>query len=95
MEEQRLHLEWRKLKNRVAGEPAIVDAKKAADAARTDLEKRNLMRTYYQIYYGRMQALAETAELKVYLDRKKKELINGLAQPRVRPEPTPRPSVKR
>ena len=95
MEEQRLHLEWRKLKNRVAGEPAIVGAKKAADAAPTDLEKRNLMRTYYQIYYGRMQALAETAELKGYLERKKKELINGLAQPRVRPEPTPHPSVKR
>jgi hypothetical protein len=95
VEEQKLHLEWRKLKNRVAADPAIVDAKKAADAARTDLEKRDLMRTYYKIYYGRMQALAETAELKAYLEQKKKELINGLAQPHVRPEPTPRPSAKR
>jgi hypothetical protein len=95
VEEQRLHLEWRKLKNRVAGDPAIVGAKKAADAARTDFEKRDLMRTYYKIYYGRMQALAETAEVKAYLEGKKNAMINGLAQPHVRPEPTPRPSAKR
>ncbi len=95
VEEQRLHLEWRKLKNRVAGDPAILGARKAADAARTDLEKRDLMRTYYKIYYERMQALAETAEVKAYLELKKNALINSFAQPHVRPEPTPRPSAKR
>jgi hypothetical protein len=52
------------------------------------------MRTYYKIYYGRMQALAETADVKAYLEAKKNVMINSLAQPRVRPEPTPRPSAK-
>ena len=88
VEEQRLHLEWRKLKNRTNDDPEIVAAKKAAEAARTELDKRNKMRAYYKILYGHMQALAETAELKAYLEQKKKEAINGLAQPRVRPEPT-------
>jgi hypothetical protein len=93
VEEQRLHLEWRKLKNRASLDPEVVAAKKAIDSARTDVDKRNLMRAYYKIYYSRMQALAETAEIKAYLEQKKKDALNGLAQPRVRPEPTPRPGA--
>ena len=92
VEEQRLHLEWRKLKNRTNDDPEIVAAKKAADAARTELDKRNKMRAYYKILYGRMQALAETPELKTYLEQRKRDAINGLAQPHVRPEPTASPS---
>jgi hypothetical protein len=92
VEEQRLHLEWRKLKNRASLDPEVIAAKKAIASARTDVDKRNLMRAYYKIYYVRMQALAETAEIKAYLEQKKKDAINGLAQPRVRPEPTARPS---
>ena len=88
VEEQRLHLEWRKLKNRTSDDPEIVAAKKAAEVARTELEKRNKRRAYYKMLYGRMQALAETPELKAYLEQKKNDAINGLAQPRVRPEPT-------
>jgi hypothetical protein len=93
VEEQRLHLEWRRLKNRTQQDPEVVAAKKAADAAGTDQEKRNLMRAYYKIFYAHMQALAETPELKAYLEQRKAELINGLAQPHVRPEPSPRPSA--
>jgi hypothetical protein len=94
VEEQRLHLEWRKLKNRTVLDPEVVAAKKAADKARTDVEKRNLMRAYYKIFYAHMIALAETPEIKGYLDQKKNESLNGLAQPHLRPEPTPRPSPK-
>jgi hypothetical protein len=94
VEEQRLHLEWRKLKNRTVLDPEVVAAKKAADRARTDLEKRNLMRAYYKIFYAHMTALAETPEIKNYLEQKKNESLNGLAQPHLRPEPTPRPSPK-
>ena len=93
VEEQRLHLEWRKLKNRTSDDPEIVAAKKAAGAARTELEKRNLLRSYYRILYERMQALADTPELKAYLRQKKDEIIAGFAQPHVRPDPTPRPSA--
>jgi hypothetical protein len=92
VEEQRLHLEWRKLKNRASDDPEVVAAKKAIASARTDVEKRNLMRAYYKVYYSRMQALAETAEVKAYVEQKKKDMLNSLAQPNVRPEPTARPS---
>jgi hypothetical protein len=92
VEEQRLHLEWRKLKNRANDDPEVVAAKKAIDRARTDPEKRELTRDYYKIFYAHMQALAETPEMKGYLDQKKKEAINSLAQPHLRPEPSPRRS---
>jgi hypothetical protein len=94
-EEQRLHLEWRKLKNRASDDPEVVAAKKAIGSARTDLDKRNLTRAYYKVFYGHMQALAETAEIKAYLEKKKKDAIDSLAQPRVRPEPTARPETRR
>jgi hypothetical protein len=87
-EEQRMHVEWRKLKNRTVHDPAVVAAKSAAEKARTDLEKRNLLRAYYKIYYGRMQALAATPELKAYLEEKKKAILASLDQPHVRPNPT-------
>src|ERR1043166_6906879 len=43
VEEQRMHLEWRKLQNRVSQEPEVMAAKKAIASARTDPEKRDLM----------------------------------------------------
>jgi len=93
VEEQRLHLEWRKLKNRASADPEVIAAQKAISAARTDVDKRNLMRAYYKIFYAHMQALAETPEIKAYLEQKKKDTINSLAQPKVRPEPSARPSA--
>jgi len=93
VEEQRLHLEWRKLKNRASADPEVIAAKKAIPAARTDIEKRNLMRAYYKLFYARMQAFAETPEIKAYLEQKKTESLNTLAQPNVRPEPSARPTA--
>jgi hypothetical protein len=87
-EEQRMHVEWRKLKNRTVNDPALVAAKAAAEKARTDLEKRNLLRAYYKTYYARMQALAATPELKAYLEEKKKASLAALDQPHVRPNPS-------
>jgi hypothetical protein len=94
VEEQRLHLEWRKLKNQASDDPEVVAAKKAIDRARTDPEKRDLTRAYYKIFYAHMLALADAPDLRNYLEQKKNEAINGLAQPHLRPEPTPRPSPK-
>ena len=91
-EEKRLHIEWRKLQNRTVHNPEVVAAKAAAGKARTDLEKRDLRRAYYNIFYAKMQALADSPELKQYLEAKKKALVATLAQPRVRPEPSARPS---
>lgn len=87
-----MHVEWRKLKNRTVQDPDLVAAKAAADKAHTDLEKRNLLRAYYKLYYTRMQALASTPELKAYLEEKKKAMLAGLDQPHVRPNATAKAS---
>jgi hypothetical protein len=72
----------------------VLAAKAATTTAKTDLEKRVLLRAYYNIYYAHMRALASGPEIKSYLDGKKAGALGGLAQQRVRPEPTPRPSRK-
>jgi len=94
-EEQRLHLEWRQLQNRAANDPEVVAAKEATTAAKTDLEKRVRLRTYYNIYYARMQALASTPEVKRYLEGKKAAALASLAQTRVRSTPPPQSSRSR
>ena len=86
------HALWRQLKNRTVNDPDVQAAKKYAQAARTDLEKRNRLRDYYEIYYQRMSALATTPELKLALQAEKAGHQGILAQPRVRPSPTPEPS---
>jgi hypothetical protein len=92
-DESRLHAEWRGLRNQVVNLPDVVAAKKAADAARTDLQKRQLLRRYYEICYAHMEALAQAPELKAGLELMKKEHLGTLDQPRVRPSrsatPTP------
>lgn len=92
VEEQRMHVEWRKLKNRTVDDPDIVALKAAAGKARTDLEKRDLLRAYYKLHYTRMQSLAATPELKAYLEEKKKGMLASLDQPHVRPNPKASPS---
>ena len=62
-----VHALWRQLKNRTVNDPDVQAAKKYAQAARTDLEKRKRLSDYYEVYYRRMSALATTPELKVAL----------------------------
>jgi hypothetical protein len=88
----RVHVLWRELKNRTVNDPEVQAAKKYAQAARTDLEKRSRLRNYYDIYYQRMSALATTPELKLALQALKTDHETILAQPRVRPSPTPEAS---
>jgi hypothetical protein len=85
----RMHVLWRELKNRTVNDPEVQAAKKYAQAARTDLEKRNRLRAYYEVYYQRMTALATTPELKLVLQTMKTAHQDIVAQPRVRPSPTP------
>jgi hypothetical protein len=91
-EEQRLHLEWRQLQNRIVHDPEVVAAREAATKTKTDVEKRARLRAYYNIYYAHMQALASSPEVKNYLNGQKAGVLNSLAQPRVRPTPTAQPS---
>ena len=88
----RLHTEWRRLRNQITNLPDVVAAKKAADAARTDLEKRQLLRRYYEICYAHMQALAREPDVKVGLQAMKAEHLKTLDQPRVRPSASPAPT---
>ncbi len=83
-DERRLHLEWRELANRVVNDPDIVAAKRAADAAHTDLEKRQRLRAYYDLYYGRMRALASSSEMKAALDQLRLTHVSHTSQHRVR-----------
>jgi hypothetical protein len=94
---RRLHIEWRELKNQVVNDPEVRAAKATAQAARTDLEKRNRLRDYYNVYYERMSALAASAEMKLALQGFKTSHVARLSQPRVRPStdgalPTPKPT---
>jgi len=88
----RIHALWRQLKNQTVNDPDVQAAKNYAQAARTDLEKRKRLRSYYDIYYQRMSALATTPELKLALQALKDVHQNMLVQWRVRPSPTPEPS---
>ena len=99
-DERRLHIEWRQLQNQIINEPDIVAAKRSAESARTDLEKRQRLRDYYDLYYGRMRVLARSGEMKTALDRLKIAHLSQLTQARVRHEtdtglPTPSPTPKK
>jgi hypothetical protein len=85
----RVHKEWRELRNRIVNDPTVQAAKAYAQAARTDLEKRNRLKNYYNVYYDRMSALATTPEIKLALQALKTSHQWMLAQPNVRPSPTP------
>src|SRR5437773_12015028 len=93
----KLRVEWRQLRNRTVNDPAVQAAKTYAQSARTDLEKRNRLREYYDVYYQRMSALATTPEIKLALQALKTSHEGLLAQPRVRPTPpgSPTPSPPR
>ena len=98
-DELRARVEMRKLQNQVAHEPDVIAAKAAANAATTDLEKRERLRAYYEKTYGLMSQRASSAGVKAAIDNAKKEHLAHLAQPRVRPgsgeTPAPTPKKKK
>ena len=91
-DERRLHIQWRQLKNQVVNDPQVRAAKASAQAARTDLEKRNRLRNYYDIFYGRMSARASSPEMKLALEVVKSAHLGLLDQPRVRPSSSASPT---
>jgi hypothetical protein len=99
-DERRLHIEWRQLQNQVVNDRDIVAAKQAADTARTDFEKRERLRDYYNLYYGRLRIRARSTEMRSALDQLKTQHLGQLTQARVRHEtdselPTPTPTPKK
>ena len=98
-DEMRMRVELRKLQNEVARDPAVVAAKSAADAAPTDLEKRERLREYYELTYALMSRRTSNPALKAAIDQSKREHVALLSQPRVRPgsgeSPAPTPKKKK
>jgi hypothetical protein len=98
-DEMRARVEMRKLQNLVVRDPNVLAAKAAADAASTDLEKRDRMREYYNLNYGLMARMASSSAVKAAIEQSRKEHLALLAQPRVRPEtgeaPAPTPKKKK
>lgn len=92
VEQQRLQLEWRKLKNRAGQESDVIAAKNAIATGRTDEEKRDLRRAYYKLFYGRMQTMADNPNVKTFVEQQKKAILDSLEQPHVRPKPSPQPT---
>ena len=88
-DEGRLHAQLRDLSNRNINGQDLVAARAQAERAKTDLEKRQLLRVYYTMFYDRMRAQAGSEELKNYIEGHKMQHLALLAQNRVRPSPAP------
>jgi hypothetical protein len=91
-DEQRLRIEWRQLKNQVMNEPDLVATKYAAEAARTDLKKREYLRKYYKLYFAKVRLLPMSPEMKQRIEGMETGALGSTAQSRVRPSPSPSPS---
>jgi hypothetical protein len=96
-----MRVELRKLQNEAASDPAVIAAKDSAEAERTDLEKRQRLRDYYNLFYDRMRTRASGEEMRKVLDVNKSAHLRMLDQPRVRhatvaasPTPSPGPPQK-
>ena len=83
-DEHRLHLQMSVLETRIRNDDDLHAAKAAAVRAPTDLERRHRLKSYYQLYYKKLGALATTPELKAYLTSQEAAHEITLLQPRVR-----------
>ena len=90
---QRLRVEWRQLKNKVVNDPDLIAMKRAAEAVRTDLEKREKLRAYYKLYFARVRQFPMSPEMKQYVDAMQASQLGLTAQSRVRPSPTASPAA--
>ena len=86
-DESRHRVEIRQLQNRIVNDPDLVAAKQNAEAAETDLGKRQRLRNYYQLYYERLRLLTSDAGTKQAISNAEAAHLRSLAQPRVRPAP--------
>jgi hypothetical protein len=88
-DEHRLHLQMARLEGRIRNDAELQRARAGADRVPTDLERRKLLKQYYHQYYDRLRAMADTPDLKTYLDGQEAAHAAILAQPRVRPDTNP------
>jgi hypothetical protein len=92
-DDQRLQVEWRQVKNQLANDPDLIAARRAAEKTRTDLQKRERLRTYYRLYFAKIRLLPMSPEMKQRIDGMEAGKLNSFSQSRVRPSPSPSASA--
>jgi hypothetical protein len=85
-DEHRLHLQMVELETRIRNEKDLHTLKATALKAPTDLERRHWLKSYYELYFKKLRALAITPDLKAYLDAQEATRKLSLLQPKVRHE---------
>jgi hypothetical protein len=85
-DEHRLHLQMATLETRIRNDEDLHALKASASKAPTDLERRHWLKSYYELYFKKLRALATTPDLKAYLDAHEAAHKMSLLQPRVRHE---------
>jgi hypothetical protein len=85
-DEHRLQLQMVALETRIRNDEDLHALKASALKAPTDLERRHWLKSYYELYFKKLRALATTPDLKAYLDAHEAAHKLSLLQPRVRHE---------
>ncbi len=88
-DEYRLHVQVVRLESQIRNDAELQTMRASAEQTSTDLEKRKRLKAYYHQYYSRLRTMADTPELKAYLDGQEAAHAGLLAQPRVRPNTNP------
>ncbi|HEY1581719.1 MAG TPA: hypothetical protein VGF73_01315, partial [Chthoniobacterales bacterium] len=83
-DEHRLHVQMSALEVGIRNDEDLHALKADAFRARTDLERRHRLRTYYDAYYKRLQDRASTPDLKGYIVAQRAAHELTLLQPRTR-----------
>ena len=74
------------LETQIRNDDDLHALKATALKAPTDLERRHWLKSYYDLYFKKLRALATTPDLKAYLDAHEAARKLSLLQPRVRHE---------
>lgn len=96
--ERKLHLKFRKITARLAGDPELVSLQEMADRAPTPEDRRAARRAYYALLYRKVRK-ADGA-LKDYADKLEEKSVANLYQTRIEPTvalnppPEPQPNAK-
>ena len=81
------HVRLREAKTKAQRDPAVQTEWERAAAVRTDYEKRDVLKGYYRLLYGRMAKLEPT--LKTPIDQQLQEALARLDQTRIAPTQPP------
>lgn len=85
-DEHRLHVQMAALQTQIRNDADLHELKTAALEAPTDLDRRHGFRRYYELYYRKLLARADSPELRDYLKAKEAAQELTLLQPRTRHE---------